>query len=190
MCWGQSRGDLLYGKSQKQHSSCRSLRSVAERFLSVEFFWDRLFCWRCGWEHIWAQEDAAESLQCRSILEGLTGALRSPGAAPTTLWGAQMAPRVGEHWSCHCSRVQDPSDLWNWLCALGSVLKFQSCQGGRSVFQAPHRSVQLNIVFPSGLQPPGSGRGKGRAVAENGNILILWGNLSRLLWPRVGLGSV
>lgn len=97
-------------------------------------------------------EQAAESPQYPSILEGLTGALRSPSAAPTTLRGAQMAPKVGEHWSCHRSGVQDPSDLGNWPCAPGSVLKFQSCQGGRSVFQALHRSVQLNIVFPSGLQ--------------------------------------
>lgn len=58
------------------------------------------------------------------------------------------------------------------------------------MFQALHRSVQLNIVFPSGLQLPGSRGCKGRAVTENGNILILQGNLSCLLWPRVGLGSI
>lgn len=100
-----------------------------------------------------------------------------------------MAPKEGKHWSFHCSKVQDPSDLGNWPCALGSVLKFQSCQGGRSVLQALLRSVQLNIVFPSGLQLPGSGGCKGRAVTENGNSLILWGNLSCLLWPRVGFGE-
>lgn len=97
---------------------------------------------------------------------------------------------MGEPWSCHCSRVQDPSDLGICPCALGSVLSFQCCQGGRSTFQALHRSVQLNIVFPSGLQPPGSGGCEGGAVTENGNILILWGDLSCLLWPRVALEGV
>lgn len=57
------------------------------------------------------------------------------------------------------------------------------------MLQALLRSVQLNIVFPSGLQPHGSGGCKGRAVTENGNSLVLWGNLSCLLRPRVGFGE-
>lgn len=34
------------------------------------------------------------------------------------------------------------------------------------MFQALHRSVQLNIVFPLGLKPPGSCGCKGRTVTE------------------------
>lgn len=155
-----------------------------DRFQSVEFFGDRGSVGGVGGRTLGLRNITSVPLHPQRPH-------RSSEITPccsTTLWGAQMAPN---HCSCHCSRVQDPSDLGSWPCALGSVLKFQSCQGGRSTFQALHRFVQMNIVFPSGLQPAGSGGGgEGRAVTENGNILILWGNLFCLLWPRVGLGSI
>lgn len=70
----------LYGKSWKQEPGIQ-LWATQKRGQEISECWVFLgqgFSWRCGWEHIWAQGEAADSPQYLSILVGLTGGFEIP----------------------------------------------------------------------------------------------------------------